>query len=99
MTIFIDNSDKTHDKFAYLNYDDEVFPAMRNLGEMGFKLWMYLYCKRDEDSFTYDVEDYYEKFGVDEKGYEEGEKELLNKGYLVEEKKDCFSFYTTPQGE
>lgn len=91
-----DDKDFTH--FYTKNNLGALEKAMQQLqSNGGFKLYIYLAKNRDKYSFYLSSRDFRECSGLGWKAYDTAFKELVDKGYLVQVKKDIYEFYDIPQ--
>lgn len=71
--------------------------ASRNLQAGAFKLWIYFSKNQPNYTFALSSKEVEESFGIKIKQYNNAVEELIEKGYLVQEKGNQFFFYEIPQ--
>lgn len=71
--------------------------ASRDLQAGAFKLWIYFSKNQPNYTFALSSKEVEESFGIKIKQYNNAVEELIEKGYLVQEKGNQFFFYEIPQ--
>lgn len=75
---------------------DEIREAAKNLTPSGLKLYLYFVENENGWEFNLSPKDFQKNYDVAESTYRNAKKELIDKGYIVEEKNNHFTFYSSP---
>ena len=78
--------------YSYINNDAESIAA-KELKAGAFKLWCYLRRNKDGYMLALSPEDCDREYGIGLKQYRGAVAELIEKGYLVQEKGNVYAFY------
>lgn len=76
---------------------NEWIAASRSLSPSGFQLYLYLADKQNGYHWELSKVAITKTFGFSDKTYDRAKKELMEKGYLIQDQGVKYSFYTTPQ--
>ena len=102
--IVVYNGIKYYPQYVQVGYD-EWTEASRNLKKKcSLQLYLYLSSNMDGSQWALSPSDICSKTGMARSSYHEAKKELIDKGYMYEHKKDgktllydCYDFYTSPK--
>ena len=103
-TVNKDDYKEKNIRFLQVGYD-EWTEASRNLKKKcSLQLYLYLSSNMDGSQWALSPSDICSKTGMARSSYHEAKKELIDKGYMYEHKKDgktllydCYDFYTSPK--
>lgn len=87
---------KSKEGYFLMCNQNALFAAMKDLKFVGLKMWLYLSKNQEDHSFELSLEAC-KKVGIVKNTYYEGIKELIAKGYLIQETGNGYRFYDTPQ--
>ena len=76
---------------------EEIREAAKNLSPSGLKLYLYFVENEDGWEFNLSPKDFQNRYDVAESTYRNAKRELIDKGYIVEEDKNHFTFYSNPE--
>lgn len=76
---------------------EEIREAAKKLTPSGFKLYLYFVENEDGWEFNFSPKDFMRSYNVAESTFRNAKHELIDKGYIIEEKNNHFVFYSNPE--
>ena len=97
ITVKKEPTDKQH-YYTSINLQALELAAI-DLKAGAFKLWIYLGINQDKFTFGLSNKAAFEYFGIKKDQYDSAVKELIEKGYLIEDKKNIYIFNEIKSGK
>ena len=76
---------------------EEIREAAKKLSPSALKLYLYFVENEDGWEFNFSPKDFQKRYDVAESTSRNAKRELIDKGYIIEEKNNHFTFYSNPQ--